>query len=100
MVTRRILNIITWIGNSNQNQNEKYCNIVAPSTGTLRAPRGMRPPGVCPPPPPGAPPPPPGAPPPPPGAPPPPPPARHAQPPPPPPPHHRHPVSLVLLLLY
>ncbi|CAB3236581.1 unnamed protein product [Arctia plantaginis] len=55
--------------------------------GTLRAPRGMRPPGVCPPPPPGAPPPPP-----PPGAPPPPPPARHAQPPPPPPPHHRHPT--------
>lgn len=51
--------------------------------GTLRAPRGLRPPGVCPPPPPGAPPPPPGAP-------PPPPPARHAQqPPPPPPPHHR-----------
>ncbi|KAJ2948916.1 hypothetical protein O0L34_g5851 [Tuta absoluta] len=44
--------------------------------GTLRAPRGLRPPGVCPPPPPGAPPPPP---------------ARHASlaAPPPPPPHHR-----------
>ncbi|CAG4955841.1 unnamed protein product [Colias eurytheme] len=42
--------------------------------GTLRAPRGLRPPGVCPPPPPGAPPPPP---------------ARGASLAPPPPPHHR-----------
>ncbi|CAH2096474.1 unnamed protein product [Euphydryas editha] len=54
--------------------------------GTLRAPRGLRPPGVCPPPPPGAPPPPPA------------PPARAAslaQPPPPPPPHHHrlHPAD-------
>ncbi|XP_049872976.1 uncharacterized protein LOC126371705 isoform X2 [Pectinophora gossypiella] len=48
--------------------------------GTLRAPRGLRPPGTCPPPPPGAPPPPP---------------ARHASlTAPPPPPHHRQHVSL------